>query len=129
MHLWSKGLGKLILPLDMGAAELHLTPQQIILAGEIREGKIIWDYTIKMSDDDLVNFTNVLVNREVLEFLAREHGLRLPIFIAQAAVGFLLGLFKSILGKGSPIVEEATLGLGPKPKKSRKRVRPRREAS
>ena len=127
MRLWSKGLGKLVLPLDMHKADIHVTPDDVIYSGVIREGKIVWDYTMKMNEDDLRNFTHILTDRQVLDYMAKKQGIKLLWTILIASIFFFGGLVRAAVGQGYEVKTEKELGLGPKPKKSTRRKRPSRK--
>lgn len=114
MRLWSRGLGRLVLPLELGRARLDLTPDHVVLSGMIREGKVAWDYVVKLDGDDLIGFARVARTRIVLDFLAREHGLRLLGTIYRGGLGFLRGLVRTAFGRGEPVVGEETLEIGPR---------------
>jgi hypothetical protein len=113
MRLWSKGLGRLVLPLELATARLDLTPEHVVLSGMIREGKVAWEYTVKLTEADLVAFSRVATRPEVLSFLAREHGAGLLWTLAVRTLGFLAGLARAAIGRGAPVRAEETLDVGP----------------
>jgi hypothetical protein len=121
MRLWSRGLGRLVLPLDLGNACVDLTPDDVVLSGTIREGKVIWPYTVKMNERDFLGFTTLAVDPDVLHFLARRHGLGLVRTIAVRTVGFAWGLVRKGVGLGTPVVPEETLAVGPRAAKPARR--------
>jgi hypothetical protein len=113
MRLWSRGLGRLVLPIELGKARLDLTPQHFVLSGTIREGKVVWEYRLKLDEGDLLGFSRVACEREVLDFLARQHGLGLLLTIAVRTLGFVAGLVLKTLGRGAPLTAEEALAAGP----------------
>jgi hypothetical protein len=113
MRLWSRGLGRLVLPLELGSARLDLTADHVVLSGVIREGKVVWDYSIKLTERDFLGFSRLALEPEVLGFLARTHGLGLLRTIARGTIGFAGGLLRKALGRGAPIVSEQALPVGP----------------
>ena len=120
MRLWSKGLGRLVLPFEIRTARVDLTPEHLVLSGVIREGKVVWDYTVKMTEKDFLGFSRLATEPEVLNFLARQHGLGLLRTIAARTVGFIAGLAWKALGRGVPVVPEEALPVGPRaPRKER----------
>lgn len=83
MKLWSKGLGKLVLPFDMDKAEsVEEAEECIIIKGRIIEKKVNWPYLIRLYPDDMVRFTHLIVyDNVVLSYLKRRMGLRLLFFL------------------------------------------------
>ena len=123
MRLWSKGLGRLVLPLELGRARLDLTPEHVVLSGVIREGKVVWEYTVRLTEQDLLSFSGIAAHPEVLNYLARKHGWGLLWTIAVRTLGFLGGLLRAAIGRGEQIRSEETLEVGPRPLKQRERSR------
>jgi hypothetical protein len=123
VRLWSKGLGRLVLPLDLASARVDLTPEHVVLSGVIREGKVVWEYTVRLTERDLLSFTRIATQPEVLSFLARRHGAALLLTIAARTVGFLGGLMRTAIGRGAPISAEETLAVGPGPPRKGARKR------
>jgi hypothetical protein len=123
VRLWSKGLGRLVLPLELGSARLDLTPEHVVLSGMIREGKVSWEYTVKLTEGDLLAFGGVATHPEILSFLAREHGAGLLWTITVRTLGFLGGLARTALGRGAPIRAEEALDVGPRRAETRGRSR------
>jgi hypothetical protein len=81
MIVWSRGLGKQRLPLELPAATLHVKPDMLTMEGNIEP--VCWDYAIKLGTPDLADFLKVLAKPETAKFLAERGGLLLP---------FVLGL-------------------------------------
>jgi hypothetical protein len=123
MRLWSKGLGRLVLPLDLGSARLDLTPEHVVLSGVIREGKVVWEYSVRLTEQDLISFSRIAGHPEVLNYLARRHGAGLLWRIAVLTLGFLGGLLRAAIGCGAPIRSEETLEVGPQPSRQGERSR------
>ena len=38
-------------PIDLSNARLDLTPEHVVLSGVIREGKVVWDYRLKVIEE------------------------------------------------------------------------------
>ena len=81
MIVWSRGLGKQRLPLELPEAVLHVKPDMLTMEGNIEP--VCWDYAIKLGTPDLADFLQVLAKPETAKFLAERGGLLLP---------FVLGL-------------------------------------
>jgi hypothetical protein len=106
MRLWSRGLGRLVLPLELGKSRLDLTREHVVLSGTIREGKVVWDYRLRMTERDLLGFSRIACEPEVLDLMARHHGLGLLSTIAVRTLGFAWGLLCKAVGQGTPLVAE-----------------------
>lgn len=74
MWLWSKGLGRLVLPMDFGQAEVGVEGEQLVIKGWVIAPKIYWDYTLALAEKDLLDSTALLADRRVLSYLARTAG-------------------------------------------------------
>ncbi len=93
MIVWSKGLGKKILPIELDKAVVSVTSDHLAMAGSIES--VAWDYKLRLHPDDLAEFTRLLAHRTVVQFLARERGILLP-FIGRLLL-FIPRLTASIL--------------------------------
>lgn len=76
MIVWSRGLGKLRLPLVLPEATLHVKPDVLTMEGEIEP--VCWRYAIRLGPQDLADFLNILARPETARFLAERGGLLLP---------------------------------------------------
>ncbi len=83
MKLWSKGLGKLILPFYLDKAESVLPSQEyILIRGRIVEGKVNWPYKIFLFPQDMVRFISFMSQNDiVISFLKRNLGFGLVKFV------------------------------------------------
>lgn len=79
MIVWSRGLGKLRLPLELPAATLHVRPDTLTMEGVIEP--VCWRYAIKLGPNDLIDFLNLLSRPETAGFLAERGGLLLPFIL------------------------------------------------
>jgi hypothetical protein len=95
-----------VLPLDLGRSEIAVTPKRVVLSGTIREGKVVWDYSVKLTDEDFLNFGAMAERPEVLDYLARHNGVRLLGTLGIGTVRFFGALVGAALGLGTPIVPE-----------------------
>ena len=104
MIVWSRGLGKQRLPLDLAAASLTVTPDHLALKGTIEP--VGWDYAIMLSPSDLRDFLKLLARPETARFLSERGGLLIPFILGlvAAAPGLILTLLAkkagSLFGKG-----------------------------
>ena len=87
MIVWSRGLGKQRLPLELPEAILHVKPDMLTLEGNIEP--VCWDYAVKLGTADLADFLKVLARPETAKFLAERGGLLAP---------FILGLIRRAPG-------------------------------
>ncbi|MBL9096863.1 MAG: hypothetical protein JNK07_08040 [Alphaproteobacteria bacterium] len=92
MIVWSRGLGKLRLPLVLPDATLHVKQDLLTMEGEIEP--VCWRYTIRLGPSDLADFLNILARPATASFLAERGGLLLP-FVGRLllrAPGILISL-------------------------------------
>ncbi|MFI4976923.1 MAG: hypothetical protein ACHP84_20505 [Caulobacterales bacterium] len=90
MIVWSRGLGKQRLPLDLAAATLTASPDHLALKGVIEP--VCWDYAIMLSAGDLRDFLKLLAKPETARFLSERGGLLIPFVLGltAAAPGLML---------------------------------------
>lgn len=74
MWLWSKGLGRLILPMDIGKAEVQAEGETLVVKGVIIAPKVYWDYALSLQKKDLLDCMALLTDRRVVAYLVRERG-------------------------------------------------------
>jgi len=92
MIVWSRGLGKLRLPIVLPDAALHVKPDVLTMEGVIEP--VCWRYAIRLGPADLADFLNILARPETAQFLAERGGLLLP-FVGRLllrAPGIILAL-------------------------------------
>ncbi len=92
MIVWSKGLGKQRLPLELVDATLSVHPTYLAMEGTIEP--VCWEYSIKLSPDDLRDFLKLLAKPRTAEFLAEEGGILIPFVLRLLVIapGLLLTL-------------------------------------
>ncbi|GBD02744.1 hypothetical protein HRbin19_00012 [bacterium HR19] len=97
MRLWSKGLGKLILPFYLDEAEqVDDFDEYVLIKGRIVEKKVNWPYKIFLFPYDMVKFTRFMADdKTILSFLKRNLRFRLISFL----VSNLLKVFLIITPK------------------------------
>lgn len=76
MIVWSKGLGKQRLPLDLPDATLRVTPENMVMEGIIEP--VYWRYAITLAPADLDDFLSLMANATTAKFLAEKPGVLLP---------------------------------------------------
>jgi len=77
MWLWSKGLGRLVLPMDLGRWTIEVQPDKLILRGKIVAPRVNWDCTATLYEDDLKGFVGILNDPQVIRYLAKTEGAHL----------------------------------------------------
>jgi hypothetical protein len=83
MIVWSRGLGKQRLPLDLADASLTSAPDHLVLKGTIEP--VCWDYAIMLSPADLGDFLKLLARPETARFLSERGGLLTPFILSLVA--------------------------------------------
>lgn len=99
MWLWSKGLGRLVLPMDLGKAEVHVDGDSIVVKGLIIAPKVYWDYALSLEEKDLLDCMDLLADRQVTAYLVREGGLGFLGVLMKRALGFGLAYLGAELKK------------------------------
>jgi hypothetical protein len=99
MIVWSKGLGKQRLPLELSAAKLRVSPDCLIMEGVIEP--VCWNYAIKLAPNDLKDFLKVMSQSKVAEFLAQRDGVLMPFLLGLIAIVPRL-LFKLVTRRKQP---------------------------
>jgi len=93
MIVWSKGLGKQTLPIELDKAEVRIENECVSVGGIIEP--VWWQYTIKLNERDLLHFLRILSSAKTSSFLAAERGVfwwfmkRLVRFIPQVLLGMV----------------------------------------
>jgi hypothetical protein len=104
MIVWSRGLGKQRLPLDLADASLTANSAHMTLKGTIEP--VCWDYAIMLSPADLRDFLKLLAKPETARFLSERGGLLTPFIVGliAAAPGLILKVLatrvRAVLSKG-----------------------------
>lgn len=102
MIVWSKGLGKKSLPMDLQVARLSVGSDHLLMDGSIDE--VCWEYTMKLYPGDLGDFMRLLANPKTARFMARKGGLLLPFVVrlVMFAPMLILALFKARVLRTAP---------------------------
>jgi hypothetical protein len=74
--VWSRGLGKQRLPLELADASLKVEPSELMMEGTIEP--VCWRYAIRLGPDDLRDFLALMAKPAVARFLAERPGVLLP---------------------------------------------------
>jgi len=104
MIVWSRGLGKQRLPLNLAAATLTANPDHLALKGTIEP--VCWEYAIMLSPADLRDFLQLLARPETARFLSERGGLLVPFILGLVAAApglvltFLAKRAGALFGKG-----------------------------
>ena len=113
MKLWSKGLGKLVLPFFLDRAEsVEADEECVIIKGRIVEKKVNWPYIIRLYPEDMVRFTRLMAyDKAVLSYIKSRMGMRFIGFVIANLIKALLitpivlfeKIFEWIKGTGKKI--------------------------
>lgn len=79
MIVWSKGLGKQRLPIELGAAELAVEPDYLKMTGVIEP--VCWDYAIRLGVTDIAAFLKLMARPMTARYLAQREGLLGPLVL------------------------------------------------
>lgn len=95
MIVWSKGLGKKSLPMELERARLSVGADHLLMDGTIEE--VCWEYTMKLYPEDLGDFMRLLAHPKTARFMARRGGLLLPFVLrlVMFAPRLVLALFRA----------------------------------
>ncbi len=99
MIVWSRGLGKLRLPLELPAATMEVQPDVITMAGLIEP--VCWRYAIRLGPADLADFLKILARPDTTRFLAERGGLLLP-FVGRLLLRIPGIIVTMLFGKRQP---------------------------
>jgi len=84
MIVWSKGLGKQRLPLELPAAKLKVSLDCLVMEGVIEP--VCWNYAIRLAPDDLKDFLKLMSQPKTAEFLAERSGVLWPFMLGLIAI-------------------------------------------
>ena len=77
MIVWSKGLGKQRLLVELASTEMSVEPEHVVMKGVIES--VSWRYAIRLSPKDMADFLTHMRQPEAARFLAQHGGLLLPL--------------------------------------------------
>ena len=83
MMVWSKGLGKLTLPMQLDKATVKVGRDHLAMEGMIEP--VFWQYQLRVYPGDLADFMKILADRRTVMSLATEHGILIPFLLRLAA--------------------------------------------
>jgi hypothetical protein len=95
MIVWSRGLGKQRLPLELPDATLRVTAEHLVMEGTIEP--VCWQYAITLAPEDLDDFLMLMANPATARYLADRPGVLLPFLRGLIAIVPRL-LFRLIFG-------------------------------
>lgn len=101
MWLWSKGLGRLVLPMDLSKAEVVSEEDRLVMKGWIIAPKIYWDYWLSLEEKDVLDAMGLMADGRVMEHLARTRGLRFLALLVRRSLVFGLAYLRAELGRSS----------------------------
>jgi hypothetical protein len=84
MIAWSKGLGKQRLPLELSVATLKVYPGHLAMEGIIES--VCWNYSIRLSPNDLRDFLKLLAESKTAQMLAERPGVLGPFLLGLIAI-------------------------------------------
>lgn len=99
MWLWSKGLGRVVLPMDLDKAEVEVEDGRLVFKGWIVAPKIYWDYWLSLDEKDVLDSMGLMANRDVMRHLARTGGLRFLGLLVWRSLVFGLAFLRAVLVK------------------------------
>lgn len=99
MWLWSKGLGRLVLPMDFSKAEVVVEDDRLVFKGLIIAPKIYWDYWLSLEEKDVLDAMAIMANRDVMRHLARTGGLKFLTLLVRRSLVFGFAYLRADLGK------------------------------
>jgi hypothetical protein len=77
MIVWSKGLGKQRLPLNLGDAKLEIESDHLKMSGIIEP--VYWNYAIRLDLSDIAAFLKLMSQPMTVRYLAQRKGLIGPL--------------------------------------------------
>jgi hypothetical protein len=83
MMVWSKGLGRLTLPMELDKASVRVGRDHLAMEGMIEP--VFWQYTLKVYPGDLADCMKILADRRTVMSLAARPGILLPFVLRLAA--------------------------------------------
>ena len=98
--VWSKGLGKQRLPLELPNATLRVTPENLVMEGTIEP--VCWRYAIRLAPADLNDFLSLMANPTTAKFLAEKPGVLFPFIWGVVAITPRLVFRMFLPGKHTP---------------------------
>lgn len=102
MWLWSKGLGRLVLPMDFEKADVVVEDGRLVFKGLIVAPKIRWDYWLSLEEKDVLDAMGLMADRQVMLHLARTGGLRFLTLLVRRSLSFGIAYVRAEFGRGAP---------------------------
>ena len=98
MWLWSKGLGRLVLPMDFSRSEVVVEEDRLVFKGWVVAPKVYWDYRLSLEEKDVLDAMALMADRQVMEHLARTEGLRFVALLVRRSLAFGFAYLRAELG-------------------------------
>ena len=87
MIVWSRGLGKMRLAIELADAQMKIEPDTLMMEGIIIP--TCWNYSIKLTPSDLNSFLRLAAGKTTIQYLSEKGGVLGP---------FLVGLIAALPG-------------------------------
>jgi hypothetical protein len=132
MEFWSKGLGKRLIVLTLTEGEPLNSEGTLCLRGNM-EAPVSWEYVMKLTEEDLVDFFMLLKDPVVADFLFDSDN-RWQLYGAMIAGGFQLGvkvvteLLRNALGRAQ-VDEDVAIQIPPPSERKLKKRKVKRRLS
>ena len=132
MEFWSKGLGKRLIALTLTKGEPLNSEGTLCLRGNMEE-PVSWEYVMKLTGDDLVDFFGLLKDPVVADFLFESEN-RWKLYGGMIAGGFQLGvkivteLLRHVLGRAQ-VDEDVAIQIPPPSERKLKKRKVKRRLS
>ena len=116
MEFWSKGLGKRLIALTLTEGEPLHSEGTLCLRGNMEE-PVSWEYVMKLTEEDLVDFFLLLKDPAVADFMFDSDN-RWKLYGGMIAGGFQLGvrivteLLRNVLGRAQ-VDEDVAIQIPP----------------
>lgn len=68
MRVWSQGLGKRTLDLDLGEGEISREGDDLLIRGLMGE-PVWWEYTVRLTEEDIVRVFRLAICRTAVDFV------------------------------------------------------------
>jgi hypothetical protein len=132
MEFWSKGLGKRLIALTLTDGEPLHSEGTLCLRGNMEE-PVSWEYVMKLTEEDLVDFFTLLKDPTVADFIFESDN-RWKLYGGMIAGGVQLGvkivteLLRGVLGRAQ-VDEDVAIQIPPPSERKLKKRKVKRRLS